>query len=198
MESLNFPWEELHFIINEISTPDNPLKHTAMSLLGTAKTINDSINTIKAQYMEVTDPSHANMQCTNNIIKARLALVCNDDTAAKILDLLNGTNTFSTIKAPIVPETVAAAFTKSLTKAVVSWKLTYIPSMKGGKAQVLCKGIMTANKMEVAHEVIYLFNKAMAVTVLATRGTPASKILVSAKEQVVREMKTAWSDALAA
>ncbi|GFG18766.1 hypothetical protein IFM5058_09341 [Aspergillus udagawae] len=128
-----------------------------MSLLGTAKTINDSINTIKAQYMEVTDPSHANMQCTNNIIKARRALVCNDDTAAKILDLLNGTNTFSTIKAPIVPETVAAAFTKSVTKAVVSGKLTYIPSMKGGKAQVLCKGIMTANKMEAAHEPKSLF-----------------------------------------
>ncbi|GFF58704.1 hypothetical protein IFM46972_11182 [Aspergillus udagawae] len=198
MESLNFPWEELRFIVDEISTPDDPLKHTATSLLGTAKTINDGINAIKAQYMEVTDPSHANMQCTNDIIKARLALVCDDDTAAKILGLLNGTNTFSTVKAPIVPETVAAAFAKSVTKAVVSGKLTYVPSMKGGKAQLLCKGIMTADEMEAAHEVMYLFDEAMAVTVLATRGTPASKMLVSAKEQVVREMKTAWSDALAA
>ncbi|OCK76022.1 hypothetical protein K432DRAFT_429013 [Lepidopterella palustris CBS 459.81] len=202
MESLNFPWEELRYIVDEIETPNDPLMPCASSILGTAKTINDGIEEIKAKYVAPTDPDEAYLECTDEIVKSNLAIVFDDATAGQITGLLDGTIRFKATKVPKVPEipdTTGLAFSEKVA-LVSSGKLTY-SNPNDGIAQLLCRGILTADEMELAKELVDDIDEALATT-STTNGTVGAKVVNGTfvrkdkLSQTASDMKNMWLDAL--
>ena len=126
MEQISFSWEELRYIVDEIQTPDDPLSPDPTAVLLTAKTLNDGIQGIKSTYLPPVD---ASLDATDIIVKARLALVVDDNTANGIMGLLDGSTVY-TVRAPTMPPTMSLTnFQNDM--SIVSNKLTYAPGSRG-------------------------------------------------------------------
>jgi len=205
MDSLNFPWEDLRYIVDEIKMPNSPLIPTDDSILGTAKTLNDGIEAIKAKYVAPSDSTQADLECTDDIVKATLALIFDDTTTGKIMGILDGTTIYTTRVAPDVPEIPDPSTKDGLTfamkvAAIGTGKLTY-SNPQGGVPQLSCKGILTADEMELAKELVDDINAALAAQ-STVNGTAAGSKASTAKarkdllSQAETNMDNMWQAAL--
>jgi hypothetical protein len=201
MESLNFSWDNLRYIVDEIYTPHSPLIPTADSVLGTAKTLNDGIEAIKTKYVAPTNLDNANIECTDEIVQATLALVFDSTKTGNIMGILDGTTIYTAIAAPDVPEIPDPSTKGGLTfamkvAAIGTGKLTY-SNPPGGVPQLRCKGILTADELELAKELVDDINAALAAQ-LAANGTVAKT--AKAKKDLLTQTETnldaAWNAAL--
>jgi hypothetical protein len=192
-----FAWEDLRYVVDEVPTPTDPQTPDPKSVLATAKTLNDGIEQIKATYVV---PVNALVDATDDIVKARLSLVMQDASVDKIRGLLNGTAQYAA-RTTKVPDSIAPAFIKAVQEVFPDGKVSYIPPVGDGSAQVQIMGILTHDEMENAKglgdELASMAKADQGKTATVPKGAVRVKAAkVTKVQQNGKQMQADWDDAL--
>jgi hypothetical protein len=191
MEQINFPWEEVRYIVDEIITPDDPLSPDPTTVLLTAKALNDGIQGIKTTYVPPPDKSDPDLVATDAIVKARLALLVDDNTTSGIMGILDGTTVYK-VAAPDMPTIDPTSLTDfQAALASVSNKLTYVPGVDNRSSQLFVKGILTLDEFENAKGLGDDFSNGAAVLV-GRIGAKMTKIQVEKAKTIGDQLSAKW------
>jgi hypothetical protein len=128
MKSISFPWQELRYILDSVSTPHDPLAPTADDSLLISKTLHDGIAAIQAANPYVTQESAA----TDDVLKAKTSLVFESSTVTQILALINGATPFM-VDAPNISDNNFPLLVSNLLNKRVTY--TPIPANSQGDSQ---------------------------------------------------------------